>query len=709
MRTTSIAALAVVTAAALLPLGVASGPPAASLPEVTSTADSLTPAATPRPPTMPPYPYATGPLSIDQSRVPGAFATVSTRVVHPKGKITVTFGGATSDVWWSVASMPGVASAGPCAQNSPQGRGGRYTCTFTLSSAEYYPRLPQWLTFTVGFTWGPSCFPGGCFQTTAFRAFIALLPAASSVLSGSVRDRDNRMLPNVPVSIAGMGRRYATATNGAGEFTALLPQGTWTVTPTGTWDPPSRVVALGPSGARADFKAPVSEVDFTIAGSRLVNGVDWTTADASGLVARSGVVTAHTASGTPLANRVVQLDAPYRDGQGPGAADRPRIVACDATWRSLFTTAERAERITDGNGQVPFTLLLGNEAGTFLWHTRLRDDVTALDVERIGLTSTAEKGPSVPDITELMQKGQSLGLAKPPVSAISLAALQTGLVEWWLAYRASPWAGPSGAKHTGDFVPIRSADGRAAAIAFYPAGDPGPLRSHLLSGAPLPAGYPTAVLQFRQVLLDIYTGKIMGWAIRLDSLPDVATWEAGNGAAVPGYLLGAAGIGNGWLGGPIPPPATDRTARAAYARCVPGAAPPSAVVEVHSPVRVTLPPGSGAFVLSSSARAGTSYLVPAAATLGVTGTGTGLTRVVVRRGSAASTFSFVARRGVSGAVGIATAGVPSRMSYARASVRAVAGVPLLVTGVPTRLSVGRTARVVLRATDLFGVGVRGLR
>jgi hypothetical protein len=694
----SLISLSVVVAVGMPP-AVGAVPDAPGRPTAGPTALAL-PTKPPEPPNMPPLP-AGGALAVDPARAPGAFLTVSPRVVHPGDTVTMTFGGG-PDIRWSMVSAGGALS-GPGCSNSMRGIG-RKTCTASVAPADLVGTLPAWLTFQVGFDWLPTCGPNGCISSSE-RIFVALLPAKSSLLTGSVRDREDHMLRGVMVTISGMGRRYAIATNGAGEFSALLPQGTWTVTPSGTWDPQSRVIKLGANGARADFRSPVSEVSFAISGSRLVNGVDWTTVPASGLNWRTGTLHARTASGAGLANRAVEIDAPYFDGSAPGQVPAPRISICDATtWRPLFATTDRVDRITDANGDVGFTIMFGSEPSTSLLHSRLKDEVTALDVERLGQVG-AIVGPSLPDITTPMQNAVKLGLPAVPLFALSPGSLQSILVEWWLGYRAGDQVGPDRMSPAGDFVPVRTRDNMRGAIVFYPAGNPRPLREHLASGAPLPGDYATFTLGFRQVPITP-TGKLMQWQAVLNDLPSLATWEATNGPATDGFLLTGAGLGTaGWLGGPIPPVVVDRTGRAAYARCVPGASPPTIVVEVHSPVRLDLNEGRPGFALPGSRTRPVTYvLTDEAQDLALTGTGSGPTSVVVRSDDAVRTFTFTSRAGASGKLSLTAAGKP-RLVFAGKPVRAVEGVALRIAGAPKSLRVGRTSRLSVRVTDAFGAPV----
>ena len=159
----------------------------------------------------------------------------------------------------------------------------------------------------------------------------------------------------------------------------------------------------------------------------------------------------------------------------------------------------------------------------------------------------------------------------------------------------------------------------------------------------------------------------------------------------------------------MPPAVTDRTARAAFARCVPGASPPTTVVEVHSPVAVDLEDGSGGFAIRGVGTGIETYVVPhGSAGAVLTGTGTGPVSVVVRTGSDARTYAFTARRGATGHLRLSESGAPTAVTFAGRRIPGGAGVRLRMTGLPSALKAGRTTKATLRVTDVFGSAAQGV-
>jgi hypothetical protein len=694
---TVLAALAAAIATAAVPPSGAA--PALSDPEsVTLAAAEAAPAAS----SLPPMPGE--PQDPDPGMMGGATWSISPLVVHPGDSFTLKTRTTSASGFSIPDPSPGAYAASPRCVHSGSGAGAGSTCTYPVVQPEYFQQ-PYWIRTEVWFTPIPQrgCDTGSCDMTVA-RRYVAVVAGGTSVLSGVLTDANGAGVGGVAMAVRGGGTSRTVRTSATGAYTTVLPLGTYTVTPTGNWDPPARSVRLRSGGTAADFRAAVAELDFAIEGSRLVNGLDWSTAPATGLAWRSGTVRAHTASGAPLADQVVQIDAPYLDGSAPGSRPAPRIAVCDAgTYRPLFTTGDRAERISDAGGTVGFTLMLGSEPSTSLFHARLRDDVTALDVERIGLTG-AVTGPAAEDITRPMQNATALGLPAPPLFALSAASLQAGLVEWWLGYRSGDQVGADRMLSAGDFVPVRTADNARGAIVFYPAGNPGPLREHLVSGTPLPADYATVTLGFRQVPFDVH-GNLFQFQVRLDGLPSLPAWEAENGPATDGFLLAGTGLGtSGWLGGPLPPGVVQRSARVAYARCVPGALPPVTVVEVHSPVRLSLPDGSGGFALPAASGTPATYVIPtgSAQQLALAGTGSGTATIVVRVGGTVRAYALHPRRGAAGTLQLNAAGAATRLVFAGRTVTATQGVTLRVTGLPRELKAGTRRSATVRVRDGFG-------
>ncbi|MBK9739806.1 MAG: hypothetical protein IPO93_09885 [Actinobacteria bacterium] len=687
----------------ILVLLVGAAPPTGAAPVAAAPASAVAQAMPPVKPDQPP-------LEPDRTIVPGARLIGTPTSVHWGERYTIRIPAA-PDVKWSFQdgfmwtgtsklTLGGSTVIGKCDSTIDPKPGQGYSCTYVAPTpGDWGFPGTGWAVFEVLFS-RPS-MPAGSTNMTYGRVYVAIVPPEKAVLSGILRDDTGAGVRSVRISVVGAGRTTTTSTGPDGSYALLLTNGTYTVTPKGSWDPAKRVVTIKGRGVTADFRAATPGLSFRIDGSRLVSGLDWTTVPATGLAWRSGTLKATDAHGGPIADEAIQIDRPYFDGSAPGQVPAPRISLCDATtWRPIFTSTDRVERITDGSGEVGFTIMFGTEPSTSLLHARIASGVTALDVERLAQQGTVT-GPSTSEITTPMQNAAKLGLPAPPMFALSAGSLQATLTEWWLAYRAGDQVGPARMLPAGDFVPVRTRDNKAAAIVFYPAGNPAPLRDHLATGAPLPAGYATSLLTFRQVPFTP-TGDLLQWQVVLNDLPSLAAWESANGPATDGFLLNGSGLGTaGWLGGPIPPSIVDRTARAAYARCVPGASPPTIAVEVHSPVQVTLTEGDGGFAIPASRGAAATYVVPGGSqSLALSGTGSGPAVIVVRTGDDARAFAFASTSGATGTVALSAAADP-QVTFAGKAIRAGRGVALRMSGGSTSLRVGRSARLGLRVTDGF--------
>jgi len=284
----------------------------------------------------------------------------------------------------------------------------------------------------------------------------------------------------------------------------------------------------------------------------------------------------------------------------------------------------------------------------------------------------------------------------------------------------------------GDFGPFRSADGRNGGIVFYPSGNPGPLRAHLLTGTPLPGGYETRVIALRRVVILGGTS----WVAQLSSGPtglmSVQQWEnvEFRTKAVAGYAIPRAGERLGWFGGPYPPSSANAGARRAFDRCAPGAAPANTVFAVHSPLRLLIRDAKGRKLGydakgklvgtlggwvsrgGKGAAGTTTYVVPAGSySVGLTGTGRGRATIVASTpgatGDRVAVFALTSRTGASGTLKVGARGAATTLTFAGRRVRAAPGVGLRVAGVPRRVSAGRRVVLKLRVSDQFGARVGG--
>jgi hypothetical protein len=144
------------------------------------------------------------------------------------------------------------------------------------------------------------------------------------------------------------------------------------------------------------------------------------------------------------------------------------------------------------------------------------------------------------------------------------------------------------------------------------------------------------------------------------------------------------------------------------------------VFGAHSPVRILLTDSQGR-KLGTDAKGkrfndapGAFYSVGEAAylvaprgsyTFTVTGTGPGPVTLEARHANATEVARFQARKGARGTFKTSDGSLPKTFEFGGAKVTRIAGVPLLVKGLPKRLRVGRKTKVKLRVTDAFGSSV----
>ncbi len=421
--------------------------------------------------------------------------------------------------------------------------------------------------------------------------------------------------------------------------------------------------------SEVNFVRRHDELDLRTASTALFEGVPWTRVQATGAVVNAGSARLTNARGEPRPGQAVTIDAPYWDGHPPGAD--PRVLICDADWNRVYP-GTGFQRTTDDSGRVDFTTFFGSELGLWWLHGRETADVRAFGVLPVGQLGSIA-GPDQ-RIIDTIQQSRKLGLPAAPLAGASLSQVQAGLLEWLLAH----WTyGPLGGSvaETGAFAPIRNVSGTAAAIVFYPAGDPAPLRSHLEAGTPLPYPAYAFVIPFKHVALPypsltspvkhIWYADFGGgtWSDASKEPPygksalTLGQWEGTNGPARLGYAKPRPNEGLAFLGSPYPPPLAPSRMRLRYEHCVPGAAPSLDVVEAYSPIRLRftdkssgLPFGYdakgkyvnlvGGFVERGKGRQPDRYVLPSGDyTVQITGTGRGRATLVVTQGDRTSTFA----------------------------------------------------------------------
>lgn len=405
------------------------------------------------------------------------------------------------------------------------------------------------------------------------------------------------------------------------------------------------------------------------------------------------------------------------------------MLICDDVWRRVYPGAG-FERSTDADGKIDFAVWFGSELGNWWLNGRETHDPTSVT----GVLRVAQVGgviqPDNEQIVANLSGGGFFGVgSEAPLSAPTLGAEQENLLSWLLNFRADQAGGGSGSQSPlGDFGPIHSADGSQGAIVFYPAGSPGPLRAHLETGAPLPAGYQTRVIAFKRVVIL----GITKWSAQLASEPEglmsLQAWEGQSGPARAGYASARSGGELPSFGGPYPPPASAADARAAFDRCAPGASPRSTVIQLHSPVRLLLRDAQGqrfgyaatgklvndlgGYLLAARGGQPASYVLPTGSyTATLTGTARGRATLVVStpatRGDRLSVFNFKTRKGASGKLALSARGAAGSMRFGGRRVVAANGISLRLSGVPRRVVAGHSGSVKLRVRDQFGRRLAG--
>ena len=549
-------------------------------------------------------------------------------------------------------------------------------------------------------------------------------PPSGVVVEGHVRDHRGQALGGVSVEAVAIegGKRSTATTDTGGAYRLELSAGAYNVRPVLTrktdrerYTPPVAYFERATGTVTEDFQlAPGDGLDLSTLSSRLIAGLWWTTVTASGSAQVDAAARIENGRGDPVAEEPVTVDAPYWD-VAPTGSSAPEVVICDDSWQRVYPSGG-FEQTTNADGTIGFHMFFGGVLGNFYLHAREKQDVTVFDVERFG--QLGQVG-TVDHDEILMALKTNQGYGPAPTNAKTAAQLQEGLIAWLLARRAGI-VGPAGLSPMGEFAPIKNSAGTIAAIVFYPAGDPLPLRAHLLTGAPLPAGYQTRVLRITS-LGPLGAGPI------LNGLPTLGDWERSFGAARYGFLSPRGNANLVFLGFPYPPAATDPL-RSSFDRCVPGTN-PLTVVQSHSPARITLRDNSGhsfdvdargrihknqlaATYVKGRAGQPDTYILPADNyTATITGTGRGPATVVIstpgKTGDNVEVFSLRARKGATGKLTLRSTGAARTLRFGGVTVHANTGIALRVSGIPHRLIALQRTRLALRVVSQFGQAVAG--
>lgn len=601
----------------------------------------------------------------------------------------------------------------------------------------YFNAIVSEGTFTVKPSKGSQRFDPPLRRVRATRAATRadFVTGGKVVIQGHVRDHRGDPLGGVKVDALSTtgGKRQSDLTDAKGLYRIEAPAGAYVVVPqrSGRTDreryaPVSRRVQGDATTVTADFTlAAADELTVRTDSTVPVQGIYSTLVAASGGVFEYGSATLRNGRDDPVAGERVKFDPAYWDVAPPGSPD-PNVLVCDDVWRRVYPGAT-FERFTGPDGQIDFSVWFGSDRGNWWLKGREARDTALTGVLRVGQVGGV-LGPDNEAIIGAL--GNPFAGGGPLLTGPSLDATQETILDWLLKERESSAKGAQ--FPMGDFGPFRSADGRSGGIVFYPSGNPGPLRAHLLTGAPLPGGYETRVIAIRPFF--IVGGTT--WVAQLSSGPaglmSLQQWEnvEFRTKAVAGYATPRTGERLAWFGGPYPPSSANTDARRAFDRCAPGAAPANTVFSVHSPVRLLIRDAKGRSLGydakgklvgtlagwvsrgGTTAPGTTTYVVPRGTyTVRLTGTGRGRATIVASTpgpgGDQVAVFTLASRRGATGTLKVAPRGAAGALTFGGRRVRAGAGVGLRLAGVPRRVTAGRRVALTLRVSDQFGRRVGG--
>jgi hypothetical protein len=383
----------------------------------------------------------------------------------------------------------------------------------------------------------------------------------------------------------------------------------------------------------------------------------------------------------------------------PPADAVPRAVICTTgagsrpLWPSLNSDGSVSpagfplgpDSTTDARGEVSFRVFPGTDPRPLTINgSRRTDDTRALSTfsQSIPFVATRSRGFNRQQLARALFEGN--------VGASAFGD-QSVVFETLAVRQRNDSDSLSGI----DAVPVFTAGSNRRGIFFYSRGAV-PLHS---PGSPRVIGATDSGFVLEDSLLQRITG--------IPTLPTLREWARGETVAVDGA------DGRTFLGWPLP-----TTAGGGLGTCLAnGIRGERFVFAAHSPVRLLLRDRRGrslgtdargkrhSTAPGAAFRVGTtSYVVaPAGAyTLTAIGTGSGPVTLESRHDGTTSIARFTARRGASVALNVANGTLPRRFRFAGQSVTSVAGVPLVVRGLPTRLRAGRKRNVSLAVLDAFG-------
>ncbi len=381
---------------------------------------------------------------------------------------------------------------------------------------------------------------------------------------------------------------------------------------------------------------------------------------------------------------------------------------------------------TDSNGQIPLSVWAGTVPGDLLTEASETADSSVKDSVRFPLEASNQHFPPLDGFAQLfynaIRSTQSQTSVKVFMQFNKNLSTPEGdtqdiLLEWLIASGRMLFPGA-------DFGPVSYAD--HAGILFYP------------HGSTTPTAGPTVVLDVRDAV-QIAIAASDGTAIppvnaQARSLADWAMYVSGSQTPPPlvqtlGPLKPWTGQQYAYFGFPYPRSPLDAPGQAQFYNSCSAPDGTPQIVQTHSPVSLVFSaPDGTTFGLNAQGqvtgsgtgivwRAGgvTTYLVPAGryTAMSITGTGNGTAHIDVFGVVSAPLTSYArqisnyvlrAHAGVTGTLPVNFFGPAGAMSYAGRIVKAQAGLPIQLFGLPAKFRHGKR-KLKLTATS-FGTGLQ---
>lgn len=584
---------------------------------------------------------------------------------------------------------------------------------------------------------------------------ISFVPGGAATIAGRVAGGDGKGLSGITVTATGSdGSSQSAVTSIDGSYSLDVVPDTYTVSPEGPppgsgpstkWDitacdgAPSHgsctVTVKDGDAKTASFAVPSDHVTITLDPQGVAN-------DGFGMV--NVTVTDQDSQGNPVAGKTVEIDPPV-------TYDQPALI-CDAASRLVYPTrlgdgsllGAHFDRITDGSGQIQFTVYMGIVSGDWLLEAGEPGQPSSWDHKTLPVGGASGRGELPTELPSLLWS----------TNTTALADFSGGSVSDILSWLGQVKAGSDGAILSGlGFVPIwaRSpAGGTSAGVVVFAAAARQQVFDYLDGKTTTPPAEAQAIVIDAAALRELeFATYLAGHPVARppDRLPDLNEWaiggrldigESATGQArflpIPAHGRPQAGFAQPqghedllYEYGPYPPFGGDSSVHASFDHCVGPVFGTS--ITVHSPVSVIASDGHGhsagvtpqgrprddlpGAIVQYHGKHLTSVLIPTGTYhLQLTGTGNGPAHLVITSlgvgGAATSVFAFTAHRGRRGTLSLQGARAPRSFKFGGHSVSRRPGVGLVVTGLPSSLRHDRIGRLRLAIRDQFGAPVAGI-